>query len=149
HPRTPAFARWQKHLRARFAEDHPAAHTPPARRRRPARPSRLTLLTRAGEYALGGVRAREMHFTPGADGEGAPPCELIAMNNIGYAAVRSAKLISVPQMLAAAVAPGLSTTNAFSSSPLIGCGTPIAASSITACCVKRASSTSRGYTLKP
>src|SRR5438105_3931118 len=105
HRRKPAFARWQKHLHARFAEDHPAAHPPPARRRPPARPSRLTLLTRAGEYALGGVRAREMHFTPGTDGEGALPCELIAMNNIGYAAVWSAKLISVPQMQVAAIEP--------------------------------------------
>ena len=46
-----------------------------------------------------------MHFTPGADGEGAPPCELIAMSNIGYAAVWSAKLISVPQMQVAAIEP--------------------------------------------
>ena len=46
-----------------------------------------------------------MHFTPGADGDGALPCELIAMNNIGYAAVWSAKLISVPQMQVAAIEP--------------------------------------------
>src|SRR5438094_802993 len=89
----------------RARDHHSRTPAPPAPRRRPARPSRLTLLTRAGEYALGGVRAREMHFTPGADGDGALPCELIAMNNIGYAAVWSAKLISVPQMQVAAIEP--------------------------------------------
>ena len=50
---------------------------------------------------------------------------------------------------AVAVAPGFSTTKALTSSPFMGCGTPMAAASRTAGWVTRDSSTSRGYTLKP
>ncbi len=48
---------------------------------------------------------------------------------------------------AVAAAPGLSTTNAFTTSPFSGCGMPMAAASSTAGCAKSTSSTSRGYTL--
>jgi len=67
----------------------------------------LTLLTRAGEYALGGVRARERELTTPADVDRALLCELIAMNNngYGYPAVWSAKLIAVPHMQVAAIEP--------------------------------------------
>ena len=46
-----------------------------------------------------------MQVTPPADGDGALLCELMAMNYQGYAAVWSAKLISLPQMQTAAIEP--------------------------------------------
>ena len=53
----------------------------------------------------GGVRAREGELTSPTDVAIAPPCELMAMNYQGYAAVWSAKLISLPQMQVTAIEP--------------------------------------------
>src|SRR2546426_6368852 len=72
-------------------------------------------------------------------------------NSISFGRLNGARCFSQCARMssAVAVAPGFRTTNALTSSPLIGCGMPIAAASITAGCVASASSTSRGYTLKP
>ncbi len=64
-----------------------------------------TVLTRAGEYARGVVRDREMQLTPPADVDRVPPCELVAMNYQGYPAIWSAKLVSSPQMQVTAIEP--------------------------------------------
>jgi hypothetical protein len=66
-----------------------------------------TLLTRAGEYARGGVRDRETHLTPPTDVGLVWLCELMAMNNngAGYPAVWSAKLVTLTQLQVAAVEP--------------------------------------------
>jgi hypothetical protein len=64
-----------------------------------------TVLTRAGEYAIGGVRDRETHLTPPTDVAVALLCELMAMNYQGYPAIWSAKLVSSPQMHVAAIDP--------------------------------------------
>ena len=64
-----------------------------------------TVLTRAGEYAYGGVRDRETQLTPPTDAGLVLLCELMAMNYQGYAAVWSAKLISLPYMQTAAIEP--------------------------------------------
>ena len=64
-----------------------------------------TLLTRAGEYALGGVRTRETQLTPAADVAKTPRCELMAMINHGYPAIWTARLVATTQMQLAAVEP--------------------------------------------
>ena len=64
-----------------------------------------TLLTRAGEYARGGVRARETELTPAADVVRAPRCDLMAMLNHGYPAIWTARLVASTQMQMAAVEP--------------------------------------------
>src|SRR5437867_11826233 len=64
-----------------------------------------TVLTRAGEYARGGVRDRETRLTPPTDAAFVVLCDLMAVNNNGYPAVWSAKLISLPQMQVAAIEP--------------------------------------------
>ncbi len=63
-----------------------------------------TVLTRAGGTRAG-VRDRGTHLTPAVDVAASRPCERTAMNNHGYPAIWSAKLIAVPQMQVAAIEP--------------------------------------------
>jgi hypothetical protein len=60
--------------------------------------------SREGVRTRGSTRSGDA-VTPPADVGRALPCELIAMNNSGYPAVWSAKLVSLTQMQVAAIEP--------------------------------------------